>query len=87
MDDGAGLWTLRRERKRQPHQPRGATGKLLHLRFAGSENTFDYFHATRGTRTAVKGKKCTAWYNRLAPCLPNHGKCNRCQPRDKNSFR
>jgi hypothetical protein len=24
-----------------------ATGKLLHLRFAGSENTFDYFHATK----------------------------------------
>ncbi|WP_273793923.1 ISNCY family transposase [Brucella anthropi] len=77
----AGLWTSRRERKRQLHQPRGrrdcfgelvqidgshhwwfeergpkcallvyiddATGKLLHLRFAGSENTFDYFHATK----------------------------------------
>jgi hypothetical protein len=24
-----------------------ATGKLLHLRFAGSENTFDYLHATK----------------------------------------
>jgi len=24
-----------------------ATGKLLHLRFAGSENTFDYFYATK----------------------------------------
>ena len=24
-----------------------ATGRLLHLRFAGSENTFDYFHATK----------------------------------------
>lgn len=24
-----------------------ATGKLLHLRFAGSENTFDYFHPAR----------------------------------------
>lgn len=24
-----------------------ATGKLLHLRFAGSENTFDYFHAAK----------------------------------------
>jgi hypothetical protein len=24
-----------------------ATGKLLHLRFAASENTFDYFHATK----------------------------------------
>ncbi|MET3758724.1 hypothetical protein ABID08_006108 [Rhizobium binae] len=23
-----------------------ATGKLLHLRFAGSENTFDYRHVT-----------------------------------------
>ncbi|MBW9061691.1 ISNCY family transposase, partial [Rhizobium pusense] len=23
------------------------TGKLLHLRFAGSENTFDYLHATK----------------------------------------
>ncbi|MFI3904483.1 ISNCY family transposase [Ochrobactrum sp. S1502_03] len=77
----AGLWTSRRERKRQLHQPRGrrdcfgeliqidgshhwwfeergpkcallvyiddATGKLLHLRFAGSENTFDYFQATK----------------------------------------
>jgi transposase len=77
----AGLWTSRRERKRQLHQPRGrrdcfgelvqidgshhwwfesrgpkcallvyiddATGKLLHLRFAVSENTFDYFHATK----------------------------------------
>ena len=76
----AGLWTSRRDRKRQLHQPRGrrdcfgelvqidgshhwwfenrgpkcallvyiddATGKLLHLRFALSENTFDYFHAT-----------------------------------------
>jgi transposase len=27
-----------------------ATGKLLHLRFAGSENTFDYFHATKARR-------------------------------------
>ncbi|HET7411516.1 MAG TPA: ISNCY family transposase, partial [Pararhizobium sp.] len=77
----AGIWTSRRERKRQIHQPRGrrdclgelvqidgshhwwfenrgpkcallvyiddATGRLLHLRFAGSENTFDYFHATK----------------------------------------
>lgn len=77
----AGLWTSRRERRRQLHQPRGrrdcfgelvqidgshhwwfenrgpkcallvyiddATGKLLHLRFAASENTFDYFHATK----------------------------------------
>ncbi len=77
----AGLWTSRRERKRQLHQPRGrrdclgelvqidgshhwwfedrgpkcallvyiddATGKLLHLRFARSENTFDYFQATK----------------------------------------
>lgn len=77
----AGLWTSRRDRKRQLHQPRGrrdcfgelvqidgshhwwfenrgpkcallvyiddATGKLLHLRFAVSENTFDYFHATK----------------------------------------
>jgi len=77
----AGLWTSRRERKRQLHQPRGrrdcfgelvqidgshhwwfeergpkcallvyiddATGKLLHLRFADSENTFDYYQATK----------------------------------------
>jgi transposase len=77
----AGIWTSRRERKRQLHQPRGrrdcfgelvqidgshhwwfenrgpkcallvyiddATGKLLHLRFAGSENTFDYLIATK----------------------------------------
>ena len=77
----AGLWTSRRERKKQIHQPRGrrdclgelvqidgshhwwfenrgpkcallvyiddATGKLLHLRFAGSENTFDYLIATK----------------------------------------
>jgi hypothetical protein len=77
----AGLWTSRRERKRQLHQPRGrrdcfgelvqidgshhwwfenrgpkcallvyiddATGKLLHLRFAASENTSDYFRATK----------------------------------------
>ncbi|MFU0508034.1 ISNCY family transposase [Pseudaminobacter sp. NGMCC 1.201702] len=76
-----GIWTSRRERKRQLHQPRGrrdcfgeliqidgshhwwfenrgpkcallvyiddATGKLLHLRFAGSENTFDYLIATK----------------------------------------
>ncbi|MET2832262.1 ISNCY family transposase [Mesorhizobium shangrilense] len=77
----AAIWTSRRERKRQIHQPRGrrdcfgelvqidgshhwwfesrgpkcallvyiddATGKLLHLRFAGSENTFDYLIATK----------------------------------------
>jgi hypothetical protein len=77
----AGLWTSRRERKRQLHHPRGrrdcfgelvqidgshhwwfedrrpkcalfvyiddAIGKLLHLRFAGSENTFDYFQVTK----------------------------------------
>jgi len=77
----AGIWTSRRERKKQLHQPRGrrdclgelvqidgshhwwfenrgpkcallvyiddATGKLLHLRFAGSENTFDYLIATK----------------------------------------
>ncbi|MCB1470333.1 MAG: ISNCY family transposase [Rhizobiaceae bacterium] len=77
----AGIWTSRRERKRQLHQPRGrrdclgelvqidgshhwwfenrgpkcallvfiddATGQLLHLRFAGSENTFDYFRAAK----------------------------------------
>lgn len=77
----AGIWTSRRARKRQLHQPRGrrdcfgelvqidgshhwwfenrgpkcallvyiddATGKLLHLRFAGSENTFDYLIATK----------------------------------------
>jgi transposase len=77
----AGIWTSRRERRRQLHQPRGrrdcfgelvqidgshhwwfenwgakcallvyiddATGKLLHLRFAGSENTFDYLIATK----------------------------------------
>ncbi|GAB1582023.1 ISNCY family transposase [Phyllobacterium phragmitis] len=77
----AGLWTSRRERKRQLHQPRGrrdcfgelvqidgshhwwfenrgpkcallvyiddAPGKLLHLRFAASESTFAYFHATK----------------------------------------
>jgi hypothetical protein len=77
----AGIWTSRRERKRQLHQPRGrrdcfgelvqidgshhwwfenrgprcallvfiddATGRLLHLRFAASENTFDYFRAAK----------------------------------------
>jgi len=77
----AGIWTSRRERKRQLHQPRGrrdclgelvqidgshhwwfenrgpkcallvfiddATGQLLHLRFAASENTFDYFRAAK----------------------------------------
>lgn len=75
------IWTSRRKRKKQLHQPRGrrdclgelvqidgshywwfedrgpkrallvyiddATGKLLHLRFAGSENTFDYLIATK----------------------------------------
>lgn len=77
----AGIWTSRRERKRQLHQPRGrrdclgelvqidgshhwgsrtavpnapllvfiddATGQLLHLRSAASENTFDYFRAAK----------------------------------------
>ena len=30
-----------------------ATGKLLHLRFAGSENTFDYLLATKADRQSL----------------------------------
>jgi transposase len=95
----AGIWTLRRERKRRLHQPRGrrdclgemvqidgshhwwfenrgpkcallvfiddATGRLLHLRFAGSENTFDYFHAAKSY--------LQAWGKPLAFYSDKHG--------------
>ncbi|TIS94230.1 ISNCY family transposase, partial [Mesorhizobium sp.] len=95
----AGIWTLRRERKRRLHQPRGrrdclgemvqidgshhwwfegrgpkcallvfiddATGRLLHLRFAGSENTFDYFHAAKAY--------LQAWGKPLAFYSDKHG--------------
>lgn len=42
-----------------------ATGRLLHLRFAGSENTFDYFHAAK----AYLGK----WGKPLAFYSDKHG--------------
>ena len=39
-----------------------ATGKLLHLRFAGSENTFDYLHRDKGL-SAGMGQADLAFYS------------------------
>lgn len=106
----AGLWTSRRERKRQLHQPRGrracfgelvqidgshhwwfenrgpkcallvyideATGKLLHLGFAASENTFDYFHATKAY--------LAEWGKPIAFCSDKHGVFRTTHPSEKD---
>jgi hypothetical protein len=105
----AGIWTLRRERKRQLHQPRwrrdclgelvqidgshhwwfeergpkcallvyidDATGKLLHLRFAGSENTFDYLIATKAY-LAEWGKPISFYSDKHGVLRATHGSQN-----------
>ncbi len=102
----AGIWTSRRERKKQLHQPRGrrdcfgelvqidgshhwwfenrgpkcallvyiddATGKLLHLRFAGSENTFDYLIATK-TYLQEWGKPVSFYSDKHGVFRTTHG--------------